>query len=97
MVCDQPFVHVELLKQLISTQQEKKVAIVASTYQGVHGTPVLFHHSIFGTLQQLQGDSGAKKILDIYAENMATVVFHGGEMDIDTIEDYARLNKLENS
>lgn len=95
MVCDQPKLHAALLKQLISTQQKNNVAIVASKYKETLGTPALFHNSVFAELLQLQGDRGAKKILDNDAERISTVEFEGGEYDIDTPADYERLNQQQ--
>lgn len=90
LVSDQPFISTGLLQEMIHTQQTSGKAIVAAFYNGVKGTPVLFTHRYFQQLQQLQGDKGARSILQLVPDEIATVDFAEGEMDIDTPEDYER-------
>lgn len=90
LVSDQPFITRKLLLEMIETQQESGKAIVAAFYNGVKGTPVLFNKQYFHHLQELQGDKGAKSILQLVPDDIATVDFAEGEMDIDTPEDYER-------
>ena len=90
-VCDQPFVTATLFRQLEEKQAESGKQIVACAYADTLGTPVLFTHKYFGQLLQLKGDSGAKKILGTFREDVAAVEFPQGAIDIDTLEDYERL------
>lgn len=95
MVCDQPYVTTELLNELIAAQHKSQKSIVASEYRDTIGTPVLFHHSYFPTLQNLRGDTGAKKILFEHENDVHTISFPDGEIDIDTRNDYEKLrNKI---
>jgi len=91
MMCDQPFVSVALLNDLISTQQATTKPIVASNYSNTIGPPTLFHKSIFPSLMELRGDTGARKIIEQHANEVATVYFHRGSIDIDTAADYELL------
>lgn len=91
MVCDQPHVTTALLNQLISEQHLSEKPIVASEYLNTVGTPALFHHSYYPTLQNLQGDAGAKKILLQHDGDVYRVSFPDGEIDIDTRNDYEKL------
>jgi len=88
MMCDQPFVSVSLLNDLIKTQQATAQPIVASNYGSTIGPPTLFHKTIFPELLKLEGDAGAKKIIEKHANKVATVYFPGGSIDIDTAADY---------
>ncbi len=90
LVSDQPFISTRLLQEMIHVQQTSGKAIVAALYNGVKGTPVLFTRIYFQQLQQLQGDKGARSILQLVPDEIATVDFAEGEMDIDTPEDYER-------
>lgn len=90
-VCDQPFVTAALFQQLFQQQQKSGREIVASAYAGAKGTPVLLSRKYFGQLLGLEKDAGAKQILQAYPDDVATVDFPGGEVDIDTVEDYERL------
>ena len=94
MVCDQPFVTAELLNQLVFASIDTEKEIVACAYSGTLGTPALFSSPFFPLLQQLEGNEGAKKIIKQYPENVGTIAFAKGEIDIDTPDDYERLKHL---
>lgn len=91
MVCDQPHVSANLLKEIIQTQKETGKPIVACNYGNTLGTPALFSQKYFPELLQLRGDEGAKKIIQQHGEERAIVFFPGGTIDIDTPADYNRL------
>lgn len=90
-VCDQPFISSSLFKQLYHTHEEKAKHIVASAYADTIGTPVLFTQKYFDALLALTGDEGAKKILKANADDVATIDFPQGNVDIDTQKDYEQL------
>ncbi len=95
-VCDQPFVSAVLFQQLIQKKVETGKGIVASTYADTIGTPVLFDRNYFKYLQDLKGEEGAKKLLKMYNNDVATVSFPQGSIDIDTEEDYKKLLNQQN-
>ena len=90
-VCDQPFVTSALFEQLDQMQNKSGKPIVACTYADTIGTPALFTAKYFDQLLNLKGDEGAKKILKSHREDVATVDFPKGEIDIDTQKDYENL------
>jgi len=90
-VCDQPFVTSALFEQLDQMQNKSGKPIVACTYADTIGTPALFATKYFNQLLSLTGDEGAKKILKNNSEDVATVDFLKGEIDIDTQKDYENL------
>jgi molybdenum cofactor cytidylyltransferase len=96
MLCDQPFVNPALLNTLIEKQLQTGKPIVACAYSGTTGVPVLFDRSLFAELLLLQGHEGAKKILTTHANQIATIPFEQGSIDIDTPSDYECLIKLSN-
>lgn len=89
LVCDQPFLDHHLLRAMQEKQFETGKGIVAAFYKGIPGTPVLFAAKYFGQLQQLRGDQGAKAILQGNPQDLVTVDFPLGSMDLDTPADYA--------
>jgi molybdenum cofactor cytidylyltransferase len=91
VVCDQPFVTAELFNQMLQEQHTTGLPIVACSYAARLGTPALFHLSYFELLAQLQGDTGARKILMEHKARVAVVPFEQGMNDIDTPEAYQRL------
>lgn len=90
-VCDQPHISTELFRSL----KEKNIAsgkgLVACTYAESMGTPVLFEWRYFKELSALSGGAGAKKLLQRYPDDVATVPFPKGHIDIDTEEGFRNL------
>ena len=91
MVCDQPFVSSSLLNELIAVQKKTGKPIIASQYENAIGPPALFHKAIFPVLMNLQGDAGARKIIEQDKAKVAYVLFKNGGIDIDTEADYRSL------
>ncbi|MEM9671510.1 MAG: nucleotidyltransferase family protein [Bacteroidota bacterium] len=94
MLCDQPLVDEELLKQLIKVHKDTRKPLVASAYRDVLGVPAVFAEPLFRELLKLQGKIGAQKVIARYASEAASVDFPQGSDDVDTPEDYARVQKL---
>lgn len=90
-VCDQPFISADIFRGLISGAADTGKGIVASSYGGTLGTPVLFDQKYFDELTALKGEEGAKKIVTKFKDEVAAVTFEKGGIDIDTPEDYNRL------
>jgi len=93
LVCDQPFITAALLWQLLEKGEETGMPVIASRYEGVIGTPAVFHKNFFPALMELQGDKGAGKLIAANPKLVATVSFPRGITDIDTAEEYERLKK----
>jgi molybdenum cofactor cytidylyltransferase len=92
MVCDQPFVSTSVLNDLVRQHQDTGKPVVVSNYGEAIGPPAFFHRSFFDELMQLKGDEGARKIIQKHKDQVATVLFPLGKIDIDSIEDYEKLN-----
>lgn len=95
VVCDQPFITGELLQQMIAAKESSGKGIVGCSYDNTIGTPVLFDKKYFPALQQLNGQQGAKRLLQQFPDDVATIPFPLGNIDIDTPEDYERLKNLK--
>ncbi|UBF29286.1 nucleotidyltransferase family protein [Kovacikia minuta CCNUW1] len=94
-VCDQPFVSTQRINQLVATYQRSQPLIVASEYAGVAGVPALFHHTLFPELLALNGDMGARKIIQRHPQNTLRISCPEGAIDIDTPAEYERLMNCE--
>ena len=92
LVGDQPYINNQHIEQLIDAQDKSGLPISACSYAGIMGTPALFHKTIFPELMLLEGDIGAKKIIEKRKQDVATVHFDKGVIDIDTVEDYENLH-----
>jgi molybdenum cofactor cytidylyltransferase len=88
MVCDQPALTSDHLLKLVRKFSEKKKSIIASGYANSGGVPVLFGRSFFSNLLLLGDEQGAKKIIQQFPDQVETVDFPEGALDLDTEEDY---------
>lgn len=91
LLADQPGVSTALLAALIRRHRETLAPIVAPRYQGQRGNPVLFDRATFAEFARLEGDIGARPILQAYAGQIAWLDWPTAEIieDIDTPADYA--------
>ena len=94
MVCDQPHISSSVLNELITTQQKTTKQIVTCNYGESIGPPALFHKKYFRELMELKGNVGARNIIQQNMNDVVTVPFPEGNIDIDTDEDYKALQKL---
>lgn len=90
MLCDQPFVDADLLNAMVE-KQLVPVQIIACAYNDSIGVPVLLNANYFDELLLLKGQEGAKKILLKHKEMVSLVPFVLGSFDIDTEEDYEKI------
>lgn len=88
MLCDQPFVSVNIINNLVEIYQKNHHFIVASEYQGTLGVPALFSSDLFRELLNLKSAGGAKTIMNKYSREVYGVAFASGAIDIDTPRDY---------
>jgi molybdenum cofactor cytidylyltransferase len=95
IVCDQPYLSASVLRKLLETSVQTNKGIVACAYADTLGIPVLFQSEYFDRLLNLKGDVGAKTIIQESPEDVATVDFPLGNVDIDTMQDYENLIKTE--
>ncbi len=96
VVSDQPFLDRTVLTNLLDVYKQTGKGMIAANYEGIHGTPVLFAKQYFNELEKLVGDKGASAILQANLDDLATIEFPLGALDIDTEEDYQRLLRLIN-
>lgn len=92
-VCDQPFVTTGLLQEMIKKYEETHLPIIACQYGETIGTPVLFHKTMFQALYGLNGDKGARQLINQKIQQVGLINFPLGNIDVDTEEDYERLIK----
>lgn len=87
LVCDQPKVDAQVLRQLIARQEQTGQPMVAISYAGTRGVPALFTRACFEQLLSLGDAAGAKTILLARPAEVAAVDFPAAALDIDTAED----------
>jgi len=91
LMADQALITEDHLTSLIHAWHKAPRGIVASEYSRVQGPPVIFPVGCFDSLMNLEGDQGARALLNDSACSVTGIQFDAGEVDIDTPEDLARL------
>jgi xanthine dehydrogenase accessory factor len=88
---DLPLVRRETVEEVLDAYEETGRPIVFPQYRGRQGHPVLWGRRFFGELRNLEGDNGAKAVLDRNRDvALAVPVTDPGVcLDIDTPADYA--------
>ena len=90
-VSDQPHVSSDLFSSMLALKDQSGKRIVACSYAGTLGTPVLFDKDYFNQLKSLSGNQGAKNIVKLNIPDVCPIEFEKGRIDIDTKEDYENL------
>ena len=88
---DQPYLTSEHLNLMLRNFNRENSCVVASTYKGTTGIPVIFGRRFYPYLMELQGDQGAKHVLSLYKNHVKTIPLSKGEIDIDYPEDISKL------
>jgi len=88
LVSDQPLLTANHLKALVEAYQVSRKPIVGSAYSNTVGVPALFVKEIFSKLFEIENAEGARKVIAAFPEQVASVAFEGGEIDLDTEGDY---------
>lgn len=91
LACDQPFVEAQTIAALAAKQERSGKPIVASSYANTLGIPALFDRSCFEALLALPDNSGAKALIESRPEEVASLEFEKGAIDIDTPADFEHL------
>jgi molybdenum cofactor cytidylyltransferase len=84
MLCDQKRITNKHLENLIKEFYRSDKSIIATSYSGQSGVPVLFDKKFFPSLKSLRGDSGGKKIIETNSDSVFSVKFEDASADIDS-------------
>jgi molybdenum cofactor cytidylyltransferase len=93
MVCDQPKISIRHINEMGRIHIIKGPLAVASEYNGVTGVPVLFDRSVFSDLLMIKDSAGANDVLYRIKAETISLSLPGGEIDLDTPEDYQNFMK----
>lgn len=97
LVCDQPTLQPEILIKLIENQKQTGKSIIACRYANTVGVPALFSRTMFDELTSLEDNHGAKQLILEHPNDVSTIDFPSGEIDLDTPEDYDNFIKSHQS
>jgi molybdenum cofactor cytidylyltransferase len=84
---DQPLVDGHVVEQLIARWREHSAPAVQPRYDDGRGHPVLFDRSLFPALSALEGDVGARAVLESVGGSLDLLTVAGPRpIDVDTPE-----------
>jgi molybdenum cofactor cytidylyltransferase len=94
-LADEPLLETRWIDAVITRYRAATGAtIVAPVFRGIRRHPVLFDRGVFAELAALDGDHGARGVVDRDASRVALVEFdEPGTIDVDWPEDLARLEQ----
>tara|TARA_B100001123_G_C14723057_1_gene793860 strand:- start:31 stop:603 length:573 start_codon:yes stop_codon:yes gene_type:complete len=78
---DMPMINKDVYNLLISYRAKKE--IIVPTFKGQQGNPVLFSKSIKNEIMKVEGDLGAKKILELNKNKLLNVAINNEKLCID--------------
>jgi molybdenum cofactor cytidylyltransferase len=95
LLCDQPFINTKLINRMRTywlkhRADENKPLALIPRYEGQRGNPVIFDYALFDELRALEGDQGARSVLQRYPER---ILWYDSDdpaviSDLDTFEAY---------
>jgi molybdenum cofactor cytidylyltransferase len=91
-LADQPRVGPEAYRRLADAHAAGAPLAVA-TYRGVRGNPVLLARSLWAEANQLEGDVGARQLMQRHEVVEVSCDDTGSAVDVDTAEDLEQLNE----
>jgi molybdenum cofactor cytidylyltransferase len=90
LAVDQPFVEAGDLSRLISASESGAPIAAADYGNGAVGIPALFLRPYFPALKRLDGDAGAKRILESERGSVRLVAMPSAAIDVDSPDDCRR-------
>jgi len=92
LLADQPFVSAEVIDRLIEAVASDRRRIVASEHHGAATPPVYFPRAYFPELLALEGDRGARSVIQAHPRECVLVPLpESCAADIDTSEDLSAI------
>jgi molybdenum cofactor cytidylyltransferase len=93
ILADQPLITERYLDRMIKAWSGSETSIVCSEFANTVGPPVIFPSAYFAELTRLEGDKGARRLLELHAENVIRLPFEDAAMDIDVPADLLDLKR----
>jgi CTP:molybdopterin cytidylyltransferase MocA len=91
-LADQPRVGPEAYRRL-SAAHERGADLAVATYHGVRGNPVLLARSLWPEANKLEGDVGARQLMQRHDVVEVRCDDTGSAVDVDTPQDLEQLNE----
>lgn len=91
---DQPLIDPAVVRSLVTVWESSNAAAVVPVYRNGRGNPVLFDATLRSMLSALEGDSGARDLLDTLGDRVVRLTIDAdAPRDVDTPEDLRLLER----
>lgn len=97
LVADQPLVNAGHLRAMRDFFEQQGAPAIAAQYNNILGVPAFFRQEMFAALAALPPELGARHLLRGSAVKAAPFPLPEAALDIDTPEDFARLEAKSNA
>ena len=94
LLSDQPKLSGAILLALMRKSADMGSLIVASSYTGRLGVPAIFRKQQYSELLNVNGDKGAREVIQRHLDQTASIDFPEGAIDIDTVQDLELLKTI---
>lgn len=95
LLADQPLVGRDDLGRLVRRWNEDRSRIVCSRYSETIGPPAIFPARFFPELIALEGDRGARAIIERHRDSADALAFDAAGIDVDKPEDLSRIPSID--
>jgi molybdenum cofactor cytidylyltransferase len=90
LLCDQPFLSADVVRNVVSAWSDLGKPMAACDYGGAIGPPCCFGREMFDAIGRIGDADGAKKLLAANPAHLRTIQWPEGKEDLDTPEDWRR-------
>jgi molybdenum cofactor cytidylyltransferase len=93
---DQPLVTRDIIDLILKSFQQSNKAIGVPVFKGKRGNPVIFRQAFFAELMSIEGDMGARNIIDRYPHEVLKIEMKAPSIffDIDSPHDVKRIGSF---
>lgn len=95
-LADQPLAGADLFDALLHAAAQAPEAIIAASYNGRRGNPVVFPAALFDELERVKGDEGGRGVIARHPALLHPVEWPDARaaLDVDQPDDYERVASL---
>lgn len=91
LLADQALIHAGEVQAMLAMHRAQPTRLIAADHGKAFGPPCVFPSDCFDALAQLDGEAGAKRVLEQHRERLMRIAMPAAAFDVDTPDDLARL------
>jgi molybdenum cofactor cytidylyltransferase len=88
MTCDQPVIKAQHFLNMINIFNTRRPRICATGYEDFSGVPAIFSSNLYPELLKLNGDRGARAVVEKYKQHLISLPCPDAALDCDTPQEF---------